>query len=89
MIIETQMRNTQMTTWKLQPGKPAMTRDEKTLVTDLNQFLNGTFWSAELHWSWSANGESQSGLENRYLIEPTAAILAAHGIDADGNPVTN
>jgi len=62
--------------WKPQPGKPAMTRDEKTLVTDLH--FDGK-------WFWS--GRERVRFAEADLIEPTAAILAAHGIDADGRPV--
>ena len=78
--------------WKPQPGKPAMTRDEKTLVTDLEYALRHTyfpFFSKALDCSWRDNGRLMLSDRNRDgdLIEPTAAILAAHGIDADGRPV--
>lgn len=78
--------------WKPQPGKPAMTRDGKTLVTDLA--YTGTdviykFYSQNMPGSWSLDGGfyGDFGDTAHDLIEPTAAILAAHGIDADGRPV--
>lgn len=73
--------------WKPQPGKPAMTRDGKMLVVDLVKFGAGGFWSARLKRAWRANGKSYADERDFDLIEPTAAILAAHGIDADGKPV--
>ncbi len=76
-------------TWKPQPGKPAMTRDEKTLVTDLGRTEAVLLWSGRLKRHWTDNGKCFSPTWEREadLIEPTAAILAAHGIDADGKPV--
>lgn len=77
--------------WKPQPGKPAMTRDEKTLVTDLvlEEEADGLYLSSESAWdSWLIDGRYlplSPGPND--LIEPTAAILAAHGIDADGKLV--
>jgi len=73
--------------WKPQPGKPAMTRDGKTLVTDLEGRGRAGFWSERLVKSWSAGGYAHYGQSFNDLIEPTAAILAAYGIDADGKPV--
>jgi hypothetical protein len=83
------MTQTQPSTeWKPQPGKPAMTRDEKTLVTDLEGKFSTWLWSNKLQRRWELNGvtfnENSPGF---YLVKPTAAILAAHGIDADGKPV--
>jgi hypothetical protein len=78
-------------TWKPQPGKPAMTRDEKTLVTDLviEQGDDGLYLGSDgAQDSWLIDGSylpDNPGPND--LIEPTAAILAAHGIDADGKPV--
>lgn len=76
-----------MTNWKPAPGKPAMTRDEKTLVTDLARLGTDAVWSKQLPHSWNKRGFSFYGDDGRDLIEPTAAILAAHGIDVDGRPV--
>lgn len=73
--------------WKPQPGKPAITRDKKTLVTDLERLGIDNVWSRRLRRTWTANGYSFSGEDDFDLVEPTAAILAAHGIDADGKPV--
>ena len=73
--------------WKPQPGKPAMTRDETTLVTDLEVHPKGYLWSAALETSWWLSGHFSRLTPKLDLIEPTAAILAAHGIDADGKPV--
>jgi len=75
--------------WKPQPGKPAMTRDEKTLVTDLEYptGIDWPFWSKRLKHFWMVDGNSYLRWRDFDLIEPTAAILAAHGIDADGKPV--
>jgi hypothetical protein len=77
--------------WKPQPGKPAMTRDEKTLVTDLvarDDAHPHTLYSKTVEFFWRGSGEVCLGYEDDFdLIEPTAAILAAHGIDVDGKPV--
>lgn len=77
--------------WKPQAGKPAMTGDGKALVTDLEAFGDAglTLHSRALGEFWSSDGRySQAFPEyERDLIEPTAAILAAHGIDADGKPL--
>lgn len=73
--------------WKPHPGKPAMTRDGKALVTDLVRHKQWGLWSEWLIRAWNAKGHALGGEPFRDLIEPTAAILAAHGIDADGNPV--
>lgn len=89
------MTQTQPSTeWKIQPGKPAMTRDEKTLVTDLvyePRRAYFPFYSRALHLDWSDNGRLMLGGStcDSDLIEPTPAILAAHGIDADGKPVAD
>jgi hypothetical protein len=79
--------------WKPQPGKPAMMRDEKTLVTDLVAVSSDVFWSNKVQLFWPLNGvrkyweDPLDPLDPRDLVKPTAAILAAHGIDADGKPV--
>lgn len=73
--------------WKPQPGKPAMTRAVKILVTDLVRLGADAVWSKQRQHSWTKRGFSFSGDDGFDLVEPTAAILAAHGIDADGKPV--
>lgn len=80
--------------WKPQPGKPAMTRDGKTLVTNLvyePRRAYFPFYSRALHLDWSDNGRLMLGGRtcDSDLVKPTAAILAAHGIDADGKPVAD
>jgi hypothetical protein len=75
--------------WKPQPGKPAMTRDEKTLVTDLEDAGANWVWSESMNKYWTPLGYIYTDQVERPrdLIEPTAAILADHGIDADGKPL--
>lgn len=72
--------------WKPQPGKPAMTRDEKTLVTDLVPLWSVIYSKASDRY-WFPDGRASCAGGPVDLIEPTTAILAAHGIDADGKPV--
>lgn len=80
-----------MTAWKPQPGKPAMTRDGETLVTDLEKSGRASRpWISAAHvdtWRDDGGRNIDGSVSPRDLIEPTAAILAAHGIDADGRPV--
>lgn len=78
--------------WKPQPGKPAMTRDGKTLVTDLAYDPRHTYfplYSKALDYSWRDTGRLMLGdrPHDDDLIEPDITILAAHGIDADGKPI--
>jgi hypothetical protein len=72
--------------WKPQPGKPAMTRDEKTLVTDLEP-LGSVIYSKASDRYWFPDGRAFGTRGLVSLVKPTDAILAAHGIDADGKPV--
>lgn len=72
--------------WKPQPGKPAMTRDKKTLVTDLVPLWSVIYSKASDRY-WFPDGRASCAGGPVDLIEPTTAILAAHGIDADGKPV--